>query len=188
MTLPKLGASKLVTAWLAVMVTASLVGAVDGGSLARWLALEPRRILHGEVWRLVTWVLIEYGLFTAGLTCVAIWKLGGELAAPWGDARLRRYVLSLVVLGGCAGSLAAYAFGNPASALDGGFGVIDALVIAWLRKFPHGTLTFWGAVELRGTARIPVVIGINVLFALMLGFANFTPELAICAGAVLWPD
>ncbi len=185
--LPKLGASKLATAWLAVTIVASAVSFVDGGWLASWLALEPRRVLHGEVWRLVTWALIEHGLVVFVMTCLAIWKLGTELAASWGDARLRRYMLVMIVLGGVATTLVSLALGDTAISLYGGFGVIDALAIAWLRAFPHGTLTFWGAVEVRGTARIPVVIAINVLFALLLGL-HFVGPLAICAAAVVYPD
>jgi hypothetical protein len=42
--LPRIGDSKLVSRWLVVLIAVSVVTIVDGGWLASWTALAPRRI------------------------------------------------------------------------------------------------------------------------------------------------
>ena len=185
--LPRLGVSKLVSVWLALTIVASLASALDGGWLASWLALEPRQIFHGEVWRLATWALIQPVPITVVVTSLAIFKLGGDLAAAWSDARLRRYALAMILLGGVATSLVALATGDATIAITDSFGVLDALGIAWVRQFPQGTLSWFG-VEFRGPARLVLILGVNVALALAFGVGDFLPELAICAGAMLYPS
>jgi membrane associated rhomboid family serine protease len=143
-------------------------------------------IFRGEVWRLATWALIHSLPIMAAITSLAIFQLGSELAAAWGDARLRRYALAMILLGGVATSLVALATGNATLALTGGFGVLDVIGIAWVRQFPQGTLSWFG-VEFRGPARLVLILGVNVAFALTFGARDFLPELAICAGAMLYP-
>ena len=83
--------SKLISTWLAVTIAASIIAALDDGWLASWAALSPARIWRGEIWRLATWALVEIGPMSLVLTCVAIYKFGGDLAVRWSTA-------------GCAGS------------------------------------------------------------------------------------
>lgn len=184
--LPRLGTSKVVSAWLSLTLVASAANALDGGWLASWLALEPHRIFRGEVWRLVTWALIQDRLVVCGMTCLAIFKIGSDLSASWGEARLRRYALATIALGGIAVALVALVTGDGTVRVLGGLGVLDALGIAWLRQFPQGTLTWFG-IEFRGPARLTLVVGFNVLLALVFGFRDHAAELAICAAALAYP-
>jgi hypothetical protein len=187
--LPRLSSSKLVSTWIWATLAASIVGAVDGGWLARLAALAPSRIWRGELWRLVTWVFVERGALCLVLTCGCIYKLGGELAPRWGDRRLRRFLLE--VLGGAALATSLLALLS-ADAWHlyrvGGWAVCDVLVIAWARQYPDATLALYGVVHLSGSRLITTTIGITIVFAIFRGPLTMAPELFACAAAYSYPS
>lgn len=183
---PRLGASQLVSRWIAITLAASIVAAVDGGWLASWAALSPQHILHGQVWRLVTWPLVEPGPMSLVLTCVAIFKFGGELATLWGDRRLRRFVLELVLGVAVVSTVLAAATGTWLYRL-GGWAIADMLVIAWARQFPQRTLVVYGVLHLRGRELIGITVGFAVLCAIYYGPVAVAPELLACLGAATYP-
>ena len=180
-------ASKLVTRWIAVTLAASIVAAVDGGWLAHWAALAPARIWQGEVWRLVTWPFVETSPLGLVLTCVAIYKLGGDLADRWGDRRLLRFarhvVLSAAVVTAIAGAIPGLGYVNRL----GGWAICDALVIAWARQFPARTLTVYGMLTVGGRELVSITVAVAIVFAIYFGPMTMAPELIACAAAALYP-
>src|ERR1700733_3537821 len=90
------GAKPLIRQWIYVTAAASIIAALDGGWLVHWASLWPARIWRGEVWRLVTWPFIETGPLGVIVTCIAIYKFGGELAFRWGERRLRRFAIEVI--------------------------------------------------------------------------------------------
>ena len=63
-------------------------------SIFSWLTLEPYYILHGQVWRLITWVLIppdSPGLFTI-VMLFFYYSLGNNLEHTWGAFRYNVYI------------------------------------------------------------------------------------------------
>ena len=63
------------------------------------LTLDPGKILHGQVWRLVTWVLIPPGglsIFTI-IMLFFYYSLGSALEKTWGDFRYNMYILTGLV-------------------------------------------------------------------------------------------
>ncbi len=173
--------------WIVVTLVASGVAAVDGGWLASWVALAPSRIWHGEVWRLVTWPVVQPGPISLVLTCAAIFKLGGDLAASWGDRRLQRYIGQIVVATAIATSAVAAIAGAGHLSRLGGWAVIDALVIAWARQFPGRLLVLYGMVALQGSELVAVTVGISIVFAVYLGPLIMAPELFACGVAAAFP-
>ena len=179
--------SKLVARWIVVTLVASLVAAVDGGWLASWLSLAPSRIVRGELWRLVTWPLIEHGVLQLVFTCIAIYKFGGELAIRWGDRRLGRFVLEIVIATGVLASLLALLVGSTHMRRSGGWAMVDVLVIAWARQFPNATLVLYGLLALRGRELINVTIAIAIVYAAFAGPVWMAPELFGCLLAARYP-
>jgi membrane associated rhomboid family serine protease len=186
--LPRLGSSKLISTWLAVTLAASVVAAVDGGWLASWTALAPARIWRGEVWRLATWVFVERGPVALVLTCAAIFKFGGDLAHRWGERRLRRFAIEILVGVGVVTALLGL-IASDAWHLQraGGWAVGDVLVIGWARQYPSQPLTLYGFLTLRGQQLVMVTLGIAILFAIYLGPFAMAPELLACAAAAAYP-
>jgi len=59
-----------------------------------WLTLEPYYILKGQLWRLVTWILIppgELSVFTI-ITLLFYYSLGSTLEQTWGSFRYNVYI------------------------------------------------------------------------------------------------
>jgi len=185
--LPRLR-STFVSRWILVTLVASLVAAVDGGWLASWASLAPSRIVRGELWRLVTWPLVEQGPLQLVLTCIAIYKFGGELAIRWGDRRLRRFVVEIALAAGVLTTVLAVVVGTSYMRRVGGWAMADALVIAWARQFPDATLVLYGLLSLRGRELINVTIAVAIVFAVFVGPVWMAPELFACLVAARYPS
>ncbi len=182
-----MSSSRLVSRWIVATLVASIVAALDGGWLASWAALAPSRVWHGEVWRLVTWPFLFASPVALVATCIAIYKLGGDLAVRWGDRRLRRFMIQIVLAAGVATCLLA-AIGGGHFFRTGGWTVIDVLVIAWARQFPRESLVLYGMLPLRGRDLVRITVAISVLFAIYYGPIVMAPELVACSAAAWYPD
>lgn len=64
--------------------------------LFSWLTLEPAYILHGQIWRLVSWVLIPPmgNIFTIIIMLFFYYSLGTALERTWGTFRYNVYIFS----------------------------------------------------------------------------------------------
>lgn len=64
--------------------------------LFSWLTLEPAYILHGQIWRLVSWVLIppSGNIFTIVIMLLFYYSLGTSLERTWGAFRYNVYIFS----------------------------------------------------------------------------------------------
>ncbi len=69
------------------------------GLLVNYLAFDPALILHGQVWRLITFIFIpnSYGLIALIVFYFYYW-IGGTLERHWGTPRFNIFVLTGVVL------------------------------------------------------------------------------------------
>ena len=66
------------------------------GVLYSYLSLEPYYILRGQIWRLVTWVLIPPGTldFFTIFMLILYYSLGNSLEQTWGTFRYNAYIFS----------------------------------------------------------------------------------------------
>lgn len=171
-----------------VTLGASLLSMFTAGWIADWMTLSPDRVLRGEVWRLVTWALIETAPTSLIITCVSIFKFGGDLAFRWGDRRLQRFVLEIVVGAAAVTTLLAlFAPGAMYLSRSAGWAICDVLCIAWARQFPTATLRVYGLLELGGRRLIAFTIGVTVVFAIGFGPLVMAPELIACFAALYYP-
>lgn len=189
MRLPRFGSSKLVERWLVLTLGASLLSMMTAGWLADWTALSPDRVLHGEVWRLVTWAFVETAPMSLIFTCISIFKFGGDLAPRWGDRRLRRFMLEIIVGAAVVTTLLALvAPGTMHLSRSAGWAIGDVLCIAWARQYPTATIRVYGMLELGGTRLIAVTVGATVIFAIAYGPFAMAPELFACFAAAYYPQ
>ncbi len=184
---PRLGSSRLVTRWMLLTAIVSIVAALDGGFVARWAALIPSRVFHGEVWRLATWPFVESGPMGLIVALLTIYKFGSELALCLGDRRLQRFMIHVLLAAAGATCVLALLVGRTDTFHLGGWAVADALVIAWARQFPGAGLTLYGLVTLNGRSLIGFTIATNVVFAIYFGPLAVAPELVACAAAAAYP-
>ncbi len=95
------GATRRLVVWnLAVFFAMLLLGVVSP-ALARVVfehtALQPGRVIHGEVWQLVTYGFLDDGLIGTAFAMLTLWWSGAMLEARFGARwMLELYVTSLV--------------------------------------------------------------------------------------------
>lgn len=82
----------------------ALFGNLTGSPILAYLTLEPYYILHGQIWRLFTWVLIPYnslnglGVIFAVIMMVLYYQLGTVLERTWGTFRFNVYIFGGMIL------------------------------------------------------------------------------------------
>lgn len=67
-----------------------------GANFLQYLTLEPAAILHGQVWRIITWVLVppsNFDIFTL-IMLLLYYQLGTALERSWGTFRYNLYIFS----------------------------------------------------------------------------------------------
>ena len=99
-----------------------MMGRASNTYLLGFLTLDPYRILHGQIWRLVTWVIVppeSLGIFTI-IMLFFYYSLGTTLERTWGTYRYNVYFLGhavhhnwkLFVYGGGVSDVWQSAYGN----------------------------------------------------------------------------
>ncbi len=67
-----------------------------GGNFINFLTLDPYQILHGQIWRIVTWILVppsSLNIFTV-IMLYFYYSVGNTLERTWGAYRYNVYLLS----------------------------------------------------------------------------------------------
>ena len=69
-------------------------GRTTGTPFLDFMRLDPYAILHGQVWRIITWVLIppEQNMLFAVIMMIFYWQLGSALERAWGTFRFNFYI------------------------------------------------------------------------------------------------
>lgn len=104
-----------------------LMGPVMGINLTYYLSLDPYFIMRGQVWRLVTWILIppsSLDLFTL-LMLYFYFSIGTTLERTWGTYRYNVYIFSgmlFTIIGSflCMGFIYLFGVGDVSLAFAGG--------------------------------------------------------------------
>lgn len=62
------------------------IQAVTGAQILSLMELEPYYICHGQIWRLITWVMIppDQNIIFAIIMIIFYWQLGMALERVWG--------------------------------------------------------------------------------------------------------
>ncbi len=88
---------------------------IIGGDFLNFLTLDPYKILHGQIWRIVTWIIIppsSFGIFTI-IMLFFYYSVGTTLERTWGAYRYNVYLFSgmlYTVLGSFVAMGLCYAF------------------------------------------------------------------------------
>ena len=107
------------------------------GMLLYFLCMNPASVLQGELWRVVTYVLIPTSDgFLLMLSLFFYYWLGESLERLWGSAKFTFYYVSGVLLTALA-SLLAYFIDGLSMPIFGAFYVNTALFMAYALTYPE---------------------------------------------------
>lgn len=104
---PRLGIPGLMRYIVAANAVLFVVSMFDrSGLLLQTLAMDPQSVLHGQIWRLATYVLIPTGGdFFIILTLIFYYWLGESLERLWGSTKFTVYYVSGMLLSALAAIL-----------------------------------------------------------------------------------
>jgi len=106
------------------------------------LWLNPQDVIHGQVWRLVTYMFVHAGVFHILFNMLSLWMFGVELERMWGT----RYFLKFYFITGLAAGLTTILVSLiPLSIFDqlyysrtvGASGAVVAVLLAYAMYFPN---------------------------------------------------
>ena len=194
---------------VAVYVLMLLTQANDANALS-FLTFNLNALLHGEVWRLVTWVIVPptsssgmFGLFGTLITLYFYWSIGSTLEQVWGTYRYNVYLLSgilFTIVGsfvayGCAWTFYADKWGlnvasnaevifNAGSTCFSTYYITMSLFLAFAATFPNAQVLLMFFIPLK-VKWLGVMYGVIILFEFFQSsVVNFYTE----AGAVVSLD
>lgn len=142
---PRFGIPNLMRYIVIITAAVYLIGALDTtGTFYSYLTFSPELILHGQVWRLISFVFISHyasltQLFWFLMFAYFYYFIGSSLEAQWGTARFNIYYFSAVVLSVVYGFVAG-AFGIQVEWEMTGYYINMALFFAFAALWPDYTV------------------------------------------------
>jgi membrane associated rhomboid family serine protease len=181
-------------AWL---IAASLFFSAGGALFERsgvpvytYTLFRPLLVMEGEVWRLLSWVLLEIRPLALLFACMLIYFVGPDLLYRFG---VRRFFLLYFGGGVVVGALTcligllwkdvlvnAYPMGL--------WPMGEAMLITWAALHPDRQLLVMFMLPVSGRNLIAFTIAITVVFALVYGIDAFIPHFVAELCALLYSD
>jgi len=145
------------SAYMIALYVAGYLFELFSPALLNYLTLEPRLILRGQIWRLVTWVIIppsELSIFTI-IMLYFYYSVGNTLERTWGAFRYNMYLFSgmlFTVLGAfllygysCAFPPAIYPMGGAFST----YYVCLSIMLAFSATYPNAQVLLYFFIPLK---------------------------------------
>lgn len=162
----------------AVLSIVGTVGMRHGFPLPAWGALVPELVLHGQAWRLFTWVLFEIDHpFSLIFACLALIWFGRDLALRWGTIRFVLFYFGLATVIGALVTALSLAYSPLRGyAYLGTWPLQEATIILWASFYPSRQLLMYFVLPLGGRMLVLLTIAMTVLFSLFYGIEQFIPH------------
>lgn len=130
---------------IGIYMIGAMIGIVNPLIYYRYLSLNIQAVLHGEVWRLVTFIFEPMGGTTGGssfmfflISMYFYFIIGGNLEYAWGTFRFNLYYLSGLLLNILAAFITYFVTGNPLTGLHFGLNYVnESLLLAYCAMYPN---------------------------------------------------
>ena len=141
-------------------------------NLQYMLTLEPGMILQGQVWRLISWVLIapSGSIFTLVIMALLYYSLGTALERAWGSFRYNVYIFSGILFT-VIGAFVLYLITGGMVGLGGAFStyyINMSIFLAFAVSYPNMELLLYFILPIK-TKRMAYVYGAIILYSLVTG-------------------
>jgi membrane associated rhomboid family serine protease len=138
---------------LVLINVAVFFGLLGLGLFARSLAaflqghaeLVPYLTLRGEIWQLVTYSFIHFGIWHIAGNMLQLWMFGSSLEGSWGSRKFYEFYFFTVIGGALATIAVAYTgiFGSPLTGTGGASGGVMGVLIAFGILFGDQQIMFF---------------------------------------------
>lgn len=172
---PRLGIPSLMRYIVAANAIIYVFSLFDrSGLLLQTLAMDPGAVLHGQIWRLVTYVLIPTsGSFWLIISLFFYYWLGETLERLWGSAKFTVYYVSGTLLTALAALLVYFIDGISMPIYGAGY-VNTALFMAYALTYPDAMV------------RIYFILPVKMKWLAILEAALYVISVVRYAAAGLW--
>lgn len=183
---PILGGLMIATLILSVLSTATVIR-LGFPWVAQYGTLVPESALHGQVWRLVTWMFIAQSPFGLLFGCLALVWFGRDLVEHFGSGGfLWRYLVGGAIAG-LLTTLVTWPFGQGGAAYVGAEAVtFCGVIVLWALYWPDRTINFYLVLPLRGWTLVGVTLLLTTLFGLYGTLWAMVPQYAAALVAVVY--
>ena len=157
--------------------------------LVEWCALVPALVLHGQLWRVVTWVFFESGPLGLIIGCIGLVFFGRDLTHAWGPGRfLLTYIAAASTTGLVVSGISQVWPAVLGLKYIGPWPLVTAMIVAWAILHPHRDVFVYFVLPLRGRSLIYATLLGTLLFALMspTGIAGSLPHFVAQGLALLY--
>jgi membrane associated rhomboid family serine protease len=124
-------------------------------------AVPDRIVPGGEVWRLVTYPLVNLGIVSVLFGLLLLWSFGSELEPEWGSRGYALFLVLATVSGAVLGVGAALILGGTFGTGYGLAGPLTAVIAAWTLEGSSRPTNFFGILPM--TRKVFGVIAIVVV-------------------------
>lgn len=146
-----------------------------------YLVLSPMHVLHGQIWRLISWVLIPpsgLNLFTI-IMLMFYYSLGTALEKTWGDFRYNVYIFSGILFT-IIGAFLLYFIGGPEMSLYGAASISTyyinlSIFLAFAASYPNMQVLLY------------FVIPVKIKWMAYLDIAYLAYAFVSASGYSAWP-
>lgn len=175
---------------LALTIVTSLAAALGSHSLASFFelgALVPERVLHGELWRLLTWSVIEPSPLALLFACLLLYWFGRDLAQEWGSRRFFTVYFAVAMSAGVGTCVLALFDGNILNGHHlGSVPLAEAITIAWGLWFPRRIIRIYFVIPIKGSIVAWGTVALTVVYAVYYGWAHYVPSLLAEGSMLAW--
>ena len=178
---------------MAAVLVLSVGGAIVPALLA-FTVLQPSAVWSGQLWRLLTWGLLEFHPLNLVFGLILLYAFSPDLLYRWG---VRGFILRYFGCGVLVGALSCLVLApfsaSPLASLaqrpfTGLFAISEAMIIAWGSLVPDRQILFFFMIPMSGRNLIFASIAITVIFAAMGGFVFYIPVFIAIAVALIYMD
>lgn len=171
----------VILVFIVATFTASIVGAVGmrhGFPLWMLCTLDPTAVLHGQLWRLFTWIFFEDHPLSLVFSCLLLVWFGRDLAHRWGSTRFVLYYMGLAALvGAITAGLSVLYPPLREGAWAGNSPPVLALVLCWATYYPTRQFNFFFVSgPLQGRVLVFLTLAGTVLYAFYSGIEPLVPH------------
>lgn len=138
-----------------------------GAVIDEWLALRVDSVLHGQIWRLVTYAFLHerFGVWHLILNMLVVWWLGCTLERMYGSREFLWFYLTAAAFGGIAHVLWGLAF--PGGMVIGASGVVMAILMLYAIHYPRQQIWIMGLIPIEMRLLVAIYILVDLHPVLM---------------------
>lgn len=167
-----------------------------GANLYHLLAFHLSGVMHGQIWRLISFVFIPNvgSAFSLLISCYFYYWIGSVLERQWGTAKFTVYYVSGMILAMVGTAILSLIYGNPLIPLYGTYYINLAMFFAFAVLYPETQVLLFFIIPIR--MKILAIIdaclfAYDIFFYIVQGnFAGaIVPILALMNFAIFfWPE